>query len=61
MLKRRIAFLAIISLILSVPLIPANAAVKAGSACNKAGITSVASGKKFTCIKSGKKFVWDKG
>ena len=61
MLKRRIAFLAIFSLTLSLPLIPANAAVKAGASCSKAGITSVASGKKFTCIKSGKKFVWDKG
>ena len=61
MLKRRIAFLAIFSLFISLPLIPANAAVKAGAPCSKAGITSVASGKKFTCIKSGKKFVWDKG
>jgi polyhydroxybutyrate depolymerase len=61
MLKRKFAFLAIFSLFLSLPLIPANAAVKAGASCSKAGITSVASGKKFTCIKSGKKFVWDKG
>jgi polyhydroxybutyrate depolymerase len=61
MLKRRIAFLAIISLFLSLPLTPVSAAVKAGASCSKAGITSVASGKKFTCIKSGKKFVWDKG
>ena len=37
------------------------AAVKAGAACSKAGSTSVVSGKKFTCIKSGKKLVWDKG
>jgi len=61
MLKRRIAFLSIFSLFLSLPLIPANAAVKAGASCSKAGITSVASGKKFTCIKSGKKLFWDKG
>ena len=37
------------------------AAVKAGAACTKAGSTSVVSGKKFTCIKSGKRLVWDKG
>ncbi len=37
---------------------PVNAAVKAGSACKKVGITSTASGKTFTCIKSGNKLVW---
>lgn len=42
---------------------PANAAPKvaAGSSCSKAGATQVVSGKKFTCIKSGSKLVWDKG
>ena len=39
----------------------ASAAVKAGAACSKAGKTSVASGKTFTCTKSGKKLVWNKG
>ena len=39
----------------------AHAAVKAGSSCSKAGTTSVSGGKKFTCVKSGKKLVWDKG
>jgi hypothetical protein len=34
---------------------------KAGAKCTKAGSTATASGKKFTCIKSGKKLVWDKG
>jgi hypothetical protein len=37
------------------------AAVKAGDTCKKAGITSTANGKKFTCIKNGKKLVWNKG
>jgi polyhydroxybutyrate depolymerase len=59
--KRLIAFISILSLFLSSPLIPANAAAKAGAKCNKAGITSVASGKTFTCVKSGKKLIWDKG
>ena len=44
-------------------LVPMNAiaAVKAGDACKKAGTTATANGKKYTCIKSGKKFVWNKG
>ena len=43
---------------LSLPPVPASAAVKAGSVCKKAGITSIASSKTYTCIKSGKKLVW---
>ena len=39
----------------------ASAAVKAGAACSKFGATSIYSGKKYTCIKSGKKLVWNKG
>jgi hypothetical protein len=41
--------------------IPAFGAVKPGASCTKSGSTSTTSGKKFTCIKSGKKLVWDKG
>ena len=59
--KRLIAFLSVLSLSLSLPLIPANAATKAGAKCNKAGITSVASGKTFICVKSGNKLIWNKG
>ena len=59
--KRLIAFLSILSISLSLPLIPANAAVKAGGVCKKAGVTSVSSSKTFTCIKSGKKLIWNKG
>jgi hypothetical protein len=59
--KRVIVFLSILSLSLSTLLIPATAAAKAGAKCNKAGITSVAAGKTFTCVKSGKKLVWNKG
>ena len=61
MSKKLITFLSILSLSLSLPLIPVNAAVKAGSSCKTLGITSVASGKTFKCIKSGKKLVWNKG
>lgn len=59
--KKRFAFLSVLSISLSLSPIPANSAVKAGSACKKVGITSTASGKTFTCIKSGKKLVWNKG
>ena len=56
----------ILSTALSVIAIPAplaNAATtpKAGATCSKAGKTSIYKGKKFTCIKSGKKLVWDSG
>lgn len=39
----------------------AEAAVKAGVACSKVGLTSVSGGMKFICIKSGKKVIWGKG
>ncbi len=41
---------------------PANAnSPKPGATCPKAGATAIANEKKFTCIKSGKKLVWNKG
>lgn len=39
----------------------ANAAVKAGTTCKTVGTTAIASGKTYTCIKSGNKLVWNKG
>ena len=59
--KRLIAFLSILSLFLSSPLIQANAAAKAGAKCTKAGKSEVVKGKSYTCIKSGNKLVWDNG
>lgn len=59
--KKLIIFLSILSLTYSLALLPANAAIKVGSACKTAGTTSVASGKTFTCIKTGKKLVWGSG
>jgi len=52
-----------LSLLLIVSFIPAYSATppKAGSICSKQGISKNYQGKKFTCIKSGKKLVWDKG
>ena len=41
---------------------PVNAATpKPGSTCSKSGITKNASGKKFTCVKQGKRLIWNKG
>ena len=39
----------------------ASAAVTPGAKCSKAGVKQVYKGKTYTCIKSGKKLVWDKG
>ena len=41
---------------------PVNAAApKAGAPCSKKNSTATSAGKKYTCILSGKKLVWDKG
>ena len=40
---------------------PSVSATKAGAKCTKVGIKSVVGNKTFTCIKSGKKLVWNKG
>jgi hypothetical protein len=40
---------------------PAVSAVKSGATCKKIGQKSVFKGKTFTCIKSGKKLIWNKG
>jgi len=53
--------ISLITLLLVLPLNPAHAVVKAGAKCSKVGVTASVGGKKFTCIKSGKKLVWNKG
>jgi M6 family metalloprotease-like protein len=40
---------------------PAVASLKPGTSCKNLGQTSIISGKKYTCIKSGKKLVWNRG
>jgi hypothetical protein len=54
----------LIVLVLAISLLglaPAQAAVKAGGKCTKAGAMVTSAGKKFTCVKSGGKLVWNKG
>lgn len=60
MILKKMTFVLLFALI-SLCVAPVQAAVKAGATCKKVGITSIASGKTFTCIKSGKKLVWNKG
>lgn len=56
---RVLVFVALLPLVLVAPV--SNAAVKAGSACTKQGVKQISGGKSFTCIKQGKKLVWNKG
>ena len=35
--------------------------IKVGSKCNPLGLTKIFNGKKYTCVKSGKGLVWNKG
>ncbi len=57
-MKRALALAVIFALALPSSAI---AAVKAGAPCSKVGQSANASGKKFTCVKIGKKLQWDKG
>jgi polyhydroxybutyrate depolymerase len=61
MRRRLLALLVISPFLFSSQLSTSHAATKAGAKCSKVGIKSVVGAKTFTCIKSGKKLVWDKG
>jgi hypothetical protein len=58
--RRSRCLLALLLFAAAIP-IPAHSAVKFGTPCNKVGSTTVSGDKKFTCIKSGKKLIWNKG
>ena len=51
----------IAALILSALTVAEAASPKAGSSCPKVGTKEVFKGKTFTCVKAGKKLVWNKG
>lgn len=59
-MKKAVLALAMITALL-VPLPAYAATAKAGAACTKVKATQIVGSKKFTCIKSGNKLVWDKG
>ena len=58
-MKKVLAALIALSLVASIT--PVQAAVKAGNKCTILGQKKSAGGKELTCIKSGKKIVWNKG
>ena len=60
-IRQRLITAVIISLALVSLPTTAQAAAKAGTTCTKVGSTSTVSGKKYTCIKSGTKLIWNKG
>ena len=60
-MKKSFALFLSILLLTALPISSSSAAIKAGSKCAKAGATSTSAGKKYTCIKSGKKLIWNKG
>ena len=59
---RKKAILFVVSALVLATITPfANAAVTPGTKCAKQGQTSTSAGIKYTCIKSSKKLVWNKG
>jgi len=59
-MRKSIAF-AFALVIFALPAYSATTSVKSGSTCKNLGSIAISSGKKFSCIKIGKKLVWDKG
>jgi len=58
----RIKLLLVVVMVLSVGVLPESyAAAKSGGTCTKIGSTEISTNKTFTCIKSGKKLIWNKG
>jgi len=60
-MKKILALVVSIAFLSSLLTSPAVGAVKAGATCTKAGSTATYAGKKFTCIRSGKSLLWNKG
>jgi len=61
MLKRTLSSLLVLTLCLAPFPQASGATAKAGTSCTKLKAISIVKGKKFTCVKNGKKLVWDKG
>ena len=59
-MRKWIGVLLPIILLTFIPAYSANS-IKSGAVCNKLGTTKNFQGKKYTCIKSGKKLIWSKG
>jgi hypothetical protein len=61
LMKKSLAVFSIVCLLAVNSIAFAEAAVKAGTSCPKAGKTSTASGRIYTCIKLGSKLYWNNG
>ena len=59
-MRKQVATLLTVVFMVSLSL-TANAAIKPGTSCKQLGQTSISSGKKYVCVKSGKKLVWNQG
>lgn len=60
-MRRKVAFVLLLALLLPTITPTMAATPKAGAKCYKLGATNIAAGKKFTCIKKGSKTVWNQG
>lgn len=60
-MRARFIVAILVSLTMSFSSAPGFAAVKAGATCPKLNTTTIVSGYKYKCVKSGKKLVWGKG
>ena len=62
-MKKISAVVATIALVLTLnaPVLAQAASIRPGTTCTKLGSTKVIATKKYTCVKSGKKKVWNKG
>jgi hypothetical protein len=60
-MKRFLSFAVAITLVVTLSTPTAIAAEIAGTKCTKVGITKDSKGKRFTCIKLGKKLYWNNG
>lgn len=62
MFRQRVRFLALlIGLFFLLSLLPAQSATIAGTKCAKVNATKIVANTKYTCVKSGKKLLWNKG
>ncbi len=56
--RKLVAFLSVLTLLFAGSVVVANAAVKQGAKCTKAGKVQTAKGKTYTCLKSGNRLSW---
>ena len=61
MKKSLFASILLSTFVLSMAISPSHAAAKAGAKCPKVGVKEIVGKTTFTCIKSGKKLVWNAG